>query len=233
MSQWGDPQRWAWLRSEAGCVLCREGGPIDPRRVRPYGPGELEALRGRIVAALARGAQLPLMAASPPSPASPVPAPAERSGLALAVRVGLSLLAGVVGGLATRSSVSTWYPTLQKPAFNPPPWVFGPVWTTLYVLMGVAAWLAWRAAGRGPARERGQRLFWVQLALNVLWSFLFFGLRSPPLALVEILLLWAAIFATLRAFWRVRPLAGALLLPYLAWVSFATLLNASIAWLNR
>jgi translocator protein len=167
------------------------------------------------------------------APDASAPQAPARQGLALAMRVGLSLLAGVLGGLVTRSSVSTWYPTLQKPAWNPPPWVFGPVWTTLYVMMGVAAWLAWRAPESPELRARAQRLFWLQLALNVLWSYLFFGLRSPPLALAEMLLLWAAIFLTLRAFWRLRPLAGALLVPYLAWVSFATLLTASITLLNR
>ncbi|HET9452169.1 MAG TPA: TspO/MBR family protein [Aggregicoccus sp.] len=166
------------------------------------------------------------------STASPAPTPLQ-SLLALLLRVGGSLLAGVLGGLATRSSVGSWYPTLQRPSWNPPAWVFGPVWTTLYVLMGVAAWWVWRAAAPEQAKRRAALLFWAQLALNVLWSFLFFGLRSPGLALLEIAVLWAAILLTLRAFWRVRPLAGALLLPYLAWVSYAALLNAAIAWLNR
>jgi translocator protein len=156
-----------------------------------------------------------------------------RSLLSLLLHVGGSLLAGVLGGLATRSSVGSWYLTLDKPSWNPPSWVFGPVWTTLYVLMGVAAWLVWRSAAPAEAKRRAARLFWAQLALNVLWSFLFFGLRSPALALGEILVLWAAILLTLRAFWRVRPLAGALLVPYLAWVSYATALTAAITWLNH
>lgn len=156
-----------------------------------------------------------------------------RSLLSLLLHVGGSLLAGVLGGLATRSSVGSWYLTLDKPSWNPPSWVFGPVWSTLYVLMGVAAWWVWRSAAAEEPKRRAARLFWAQLALNVLWSFLFFGLRSPALALAEILVLWAAILLTLRAFWHVRPLAGALLVPYLAWVSYATALTAAITWLNR
>ena len=164
-------------------------------------------------------------AAAPRTPA--------RSLLSLLLHVGGPLLAGALGSLATRSSVGSWYPTLQKPSWNPPSWVFGPVWTTLYVLMGVAAWWVWRAEAPAPQKSRAARLFWGQLLLNLLWSFLFFGLRSPGLALVEILLLWGAILLTLRAFWQVRPLAGALLVPYLAWVSYATALTAAITWLNR
>jgi translocator protein len=164
------------------------------------------------------------------------PAPVRRplsSLLSLLLHVGGSLLAGVLGGLATRSSVGSWYQTLDKPSWNPPSWVFGPVWSTLYVLMGIAAWGVWRAAAPAEAKRRAALLFWGQLVLNTLWSFLFFGLRSPGLALIEVLVLWAAILLTLRAFWRLRPLSGALLCPYLAWVSYAAALTAAIAWLNR
>jgi tryptophan-rich sensory protein len=136
-----------------------------------------------------------------------------------------------VGGAATASSVGTWYPALAKPAWTPPSWLFGPVWTALYAAMAVAGWAVWRA--RGWRQGRGPLvLFALQLLLNAAWSGLFFGLRAPGLALLGIALLWGAILATLVAFWRVRPLAGALLVPYLAWVSFAAALNAAIWRLN-
>lgn len=135
------------------------------------------------------------------------------------------LAVGAIGGWATASSVSTWFPTLAKPSFNPPSWVFGPVWTTLYIMMGTAAYLAWRAGA-------SLTLFWVQLGLNLGWSLLFFGLRRPDLAFFEILLLWGFILATLVGFWRVNRTAGYLLVPYLAWVSFASVLNFAIWRLN-
>jgi len=124
-----------------------------------------------------------------------------------------------------------WYQQLAKPSFTPPDWIFGPVWTILYLMMGVAAWLVWRNkgfAGAAPALS----LFVVQLALNALWSFIFFGLKQPGLAFGEILLLWLAILGTLVAFWRLAPAAGLLLAPYLLWVSFAALLNFSLWRLN-
>jgi translocator protein len=139
--------------------------------------------------------------------------------------------AAALGSVATSSSVRDWYVALEKPSWNPPAWLFGPVWTTLYVMMAVAAWSVWRERGWRGARG-ALALFGVQLGLNSLWSVLFFGLRAPGLALVEILLMWGAILATLVAFWRVRPLAGALLVPYLAWVSFAAVLNAVLWRLN-
>jgi len=142
---------------------------------------------------------------------------------------------GVIGGLsgfATARGVSTWYPTLVKPSFNPPAWVFGPVWTVLYIMMGVAAYLLWRQGINVVGVRVALAVFVVQLALNALWSILFFGMHSPGWALVEIVVLWFAIGVTIRLFWNVVPAAGALLLPYLAWVSFATVLDASLWWLN-
>jgi translocator protein len=144
------------------------------------------------------------------------------------VLVGLLVLCLAVGGGAgflTAQSVVTWFPTLVKPSFNPPAWLFAPVWTTLYVMMAVAAWLVW-------LRKGSLVLFYVQLALNFAWSLLFFGLHSPALALVDIVALWIAILLTLLAFWKIDRRAGWLLVPYLAWVSFAGVLNASIWWLN-
>jgi translocator protein len=124
-----------------------------------------------------------------------------------------------------------WYRELAKPGFTPPDWIFGPVWTVLYAMMGVAAWLVWRDHGIAGA-PMALGLFAVQLALNGLWSFIFFGLQRPGLAFLEILLLWAAVLATLGAFRHLQPLAGWLLLPYLLWVSFAAMLNLAIWRLN-
>ena len=124
-----------------------------------------------------------------------------------------------------------WYVALQKPSWTPPGAVFGPVWTILNISMGIAAWLVWRRAGfYGAPLALG--LFLAQLIFNGLWSYLFFGLHQPGLAFVEILLLWLMILATLIAFWRVQPAAGALLAPYLLWVSFASVLNFQLWRLN-
>ncbi len=153
--------------------------------------------------------------------------------LQLLVSLALPLGVGALSGIATSSAVRDWYPGLAKPPFNPPAWVFGPVWTALYLLMGVALYLVWREGWQRPEVRHAITLFIAQLALNGLWSVLFFGLRAPGLALVDIAVLWALIAMTVVASWRVAPLAGGLLLPYLAWVSFAAVLNASIWWLNR
>ena len=133
-----------------------------------------------------------------------------------------------VGGIATSGSLRSWYPTLTKPAWNPPGWVFGPVWTALYAMMAVAAWLVWRQAGWGGPLA----MFGVQLALNAAWSPLFFGLRRIDLALGDIVLLWAAIVATMVAFCKVTPAAGWLFVPYLLWVTFAAALNFALWRLN-
>lgn len=124
-----------------------------------------------------------------------------------------------------------WHAALNKPAWNPPSWVFGPVWSTLYVLMAVSAWLVWRRGGFA-AQRRPLSLFLVQLALNAAWSPLFFGLKQPGVAFVGIVLLWLAILATILAFRRVHPTAAWLLVPYLAWVSFAAFLNGTLWRLN-
>lgn len=124
-----------------------------------------------------------------------------------------------------------WYAALNKPAWNPPGWIFGPVWTALYAMMALAAWLVWQQGGFAVQR-RPLGLFLLQLALNALWTPLFFGLHQPGLAFVGIILLWLAILATLLTFWRVSRAAAWLLVPYLAWVSFATVLNGTIWRLN-
>jgi len=143
----------------------------------------------------------------------------------------LCLLVAGAGGAVTAGAVRTWYPRLRKPSWNPPSWLFGPVWSVLYLLMAIAAWLVWRARDAGDVTI-ALGLFGVQLALNLSWSVLFFGLRRPAWALAEIVLLWLSIAATVAAFWDRDPIAGALLLPYLAWVAFAGVLNGAIFRLN-
>lgn len=151
---------------------------------------------------------------------------------ALLLFVVASFTAAAIGGAATVTSVGTWYRGLTKPAWNPPDWLFGPVWTLLYVMMAVAVWRAWRGSEVTAAR---QTLAWfgAQLALNALWSVLFFGLRRPDLAFIEVLVLWAVLVGLLRRFWRIDRIAGALWAPYVAWVSFASVLNGTVWWLNR
>lgn len=144
------------------------------------------------------------------------------------------LAAGGIGGVATAENVRGWYLTIEKPTWNPPGWVFGPVWTSLYLMMAVAAWLVWKdQQASATVKKTALTLFGLQLALNALWSFVFFEWHQLGWALVEILILWAAIVATLIAFFRIRKAAGWLLVPYLAWVSFASFLNYTIWALNR
>ena len=146
--------------------------------------------------------------------------------LGLAAWLALSFVAAAVGGVAT-ADAGGFYQSLSRPAWAPPAWLFGPMWTFLYVLMGIAAWLVWKARGwrgaRGPLA-----LFLVQLAVNALWSWLFFAWREGGAAFAGVVVLWILIACTLVAFWRVRPLAGLLLLPYLAWVSLATALTLAV-----
>jgi len=158
--------------------------------------------------------------------------PERRPWVALVVAVLACELAGASGVILSGNGVSVWYPQLTKPAYTPPNWVFGPVWTTLFALLGIAAWLVWQA----DFEERGVRLalglFVGQYALQVAWSGAFFGLRRPAAGLAVIVALWLAIVATIVAFDRVDRWAALLLVPYLAWVSFATLLNYDIWRLN-
>jgi benzodiazapine receptor len=151
-----------------------------------------------------------------------------RSGLALLGWLALSFGAASSAVFITPGD---WYAHLAKPAWNPPTWLFGPVWTTLYVMMAAAAWLVWRQGGWRRQR-RALGLFLVQWCLNALWTPLFFGLHRPGLAFVEIVLLWLALLATTVSFWRVRVVASVLLWPYLAWVSFAACLNFTLWRLN-
>ncbi|MEX0807654.1 MAG: TspO/MBR family protein [Dongiaceae bacterium] len=170
------------------------------------------------------------------TPSRPRDAATPRTGwravAALAGFVLLCLAVSAIGGWFTAGSVDGWYQTLAKPPFNPPDNVFAPVWIALYVSMAIAAWLVWRRAGFLGAR-RALGLFVIQLALNLLWTIFFFGLRAPGVALVEILFLLAAIAGTIRAFAPIDRTAAWLLVPYLTWVAFAALLNGAIWWLNR
>jgi|SRR5271165_3570372 len=134
-----------------------------------------------------------------------------------------------IGSLLTTPALSPWYASLRKPCWTPPNWLFGPVWTILFLAMAIAAWLVWRKVGFTAAPVQ---LFLLQLLLNVAWSALFFRLRSPGLAFAEIVTLWFAILATSIGFWRAVPAASWLLFPYLIWVSYATALNFSIWRLN-
>jgi tryptophan-rich sensory protein len=143
----------------------------------------------------------------------------------------LCFAAATLGSMLTAQSVGGWYNNLAKPSWNPPKGVFAPVWTALYTAMAFSAWLVWRRRGfRGASGALG--LFLLQLVLNVAWSGLFFGLRSPFLGFIDIVLLWFAILATLIAFSRINTLAGILFVPYLAWVSYAAALNFAIWRLN-
>jgi len=161
-------------------------------------------------------------------------APAPRRWIALTGFITAAFAAGAIGSWATYANVRTWFPLLNKPSWNPPGWLFGPVWTTLYVLMGVAIWRAWCAIPPvGEPSNRGLVTgYFVQLALNALWSVLFFGLRQPGWALVEIVMLWVLLLWLQAGLWRTDRLAGALWAPYVLWVSFATALNLAIVRLN-
>ena len=136
---------------------------------------------------------------------------------------------GILGAVWTTRSVETWYPTLEKPSFRPPNWVFGPVWTTLYAMMAIAMYTVSEKAPADRSVVRIAKILWgIQLVLNLLWSYLFFGRRSPLAGMIDVALLWVAIVLTTVAFAKVSRRAALLMLPYLLWVSFAALLNIEI-----
>jgi translocator protein len=162
------------------------------------------------------------------NPSSPQSTTAMRRWLALA---GWLLLCFAAASLGAVFMPGAWYAALRKPSWNPPGWIFGPVWTALYTMMAVAAWLVWRQGGF-VAQRRALTLFLIQLALNAMWTPLFFGLHQPGVAFAEIVLLWLAIAWTIAAFWRAHRVAAWLLAPYLAWASFAVLLNFTLWRLN-
>ena len=151
----------------------------------------------------------------------------------LVVSIIACLAAGAIGSIFTRQAIPTWYATLEKPAFNPPNWLFAPVWTLLYLLMGVAAFLVWRKGLENRQVRIALIVFLVQLVLNALWSVVFFGLESPLYGMVVIVALWVVILFTVLKFYRISLAASVLMWPYLLWVTFAAVLNSSIWLLNR
>lgn len=154
-----------------------------------------------------------------------------RQAIALAMSVGICLGAAGLGSILTTPSIDPWYRALRKPYWTPPNWAFGPVWTALYLSMGVAAWLVWRRDGFSHAKLP-LMLFLIQLALNVAWSGIFFGLRLVGVAFLEVVLLWLFILSTTIAFWPVSRMASWLMVPYLTWVTYAAALNAAIWRMN-
>lgn len=141
-------------------------------------------------------------------------------------------LSGILGAFFTISAIPTWYADLTKPFFNPPNWLFGPVWTILYTLMGISLYLIWVKPIKLQLKKPAIRVFLLQLGLNFLWTPIFFGVQSPEWALINIILMWLSIVATIIRFYSLNAVAAALLIPYLLWVSFASFLNASIVVLN-
>lgn len=145
----------------------------------------------------------------------------------------ICLAPGIVGGLFTVQAIPQWYSTINKPFFNPPSWIFGPVWTVLYLMMGIALFLIWKEKSEKKLKQKAIIIFVVQLFLNAAWSPAFFGLHSPLLGLAIIIPLWVSILLTIRYFGKISKNAAFLLAPYILWVSFATVLNFAIWWMNR
>jgi tryptophan-rich sensory protein len=157
----------------------------------------------------------------------------QNNWLVLVLSIATAELAGVIGSLTTIPAISTWYIHLVKPTFNPPSWIFGPVWTILYACMGTAAYLVWRLKSKSYSAKHFFQLYFIQLVLNTTWSLVFFGLHDILLALVVIIFLWTFITQMLRATYELKLSSAAYLLwPYLAWVTFATILNLAILFLN-
>lgn len=150
-------------------------------------------------------------------------------GFKILICVTLCLTAGITSGLSSNGEIANWYTTIHKPNWNPPNWLFGPVWTILYILMGVALALVWHV---GKENKTAITLFIVQFALNLCWSFIFFGLHQIGFAFAEIMIMWSLIVATIIAFSKLNKTAAWLLVPYVSWVSFAAILNGTIWYLN-
>lgn len=156
-----------------------------------------------------------------------------RNSLKFAASILMCLLIGVIGSVPTLSSIPTWYSHLVKPTFNPPNYLFGPVWSVLYILMGISFYIIWKKGFKSKKTKQAMTLFFTQLILNAIWSPVFFGYKNILLALIVIVFLWLFILRTILAFAKIDKLAGYLLYPYFAWVSFASILNFSIWILNR
>jgi len=150
----------------------------------------------------------------------------------LIISIALCLSIGFLGYFFTVSEISTWYATLNKSSFNPPNWIFAPVWTILYIFMGISLYLLWTAKKKEKDKDKAMNLFLVQLVLNFFWSVIFFGMHNPPAAMVEIVALWIFIFILIRQSLTISKTSAYLLYPYLAWVTFASLLNLFIVILN-
>lgn len=151
----------------------------------------------------------------------------------LLISIIICQLAGGIGSIFTSKSVSTWYLTINKPSFTPPNWLFAPVWIGLFLLMGISLFLVWsHLAVALQKRRRALTIFFIQLFFNILWSVMFFGLKSPLLGFIVIIVLWILILLTIIKFFKISKLAGWLLIPYILWVSFATILNLAILILN-
>jgi len=150
--------------------------------------------------------------------------------------IALCFAAAALGSLFTMTQIATWYAGLHKPTFSPPNWIFGPVWTILYILMAIAMYLVWNYKTKNrvehESRTTGLLYFFIQLTCNSLWSIIFFGLHAPLAAFIVILFLWIFIYLSMQKFFKVSKTAGQLLIPYLVWVSFASILNLSIILLN-
>ena len=151
----------------------------------------------------------------------------------LPLSIALCLLIGFLSGISTSDNISGWYSTIQKPSFNPPNWIFGPVWTFLYILMGIALGKVWNSDISGKEKNKAIFVFGSQLAVNALWSIFFFGMQNPFLAFIDIIILIILIVYTIKLFKPINRMASWLLYPYLAWVSFAAVLNSSIILLNN
>lgn len=153
------------------------------------------------------------------------------------ISLALPQMAGLVGSVFTSPAIPGWYANLVKPSFSPPNWLFGPVWIVLYILMGISAYLVWSAYAKSSAGRRRELktallLFWVHLIFNAVWPIIFFGLQNPGLAFVNIIIIWLLIVALMIKFWKIDSRASYLLMPYLLWVSFASVLNYFIWYLN-
>jgi tryptophan-rich sensory protein len=157
---------------------------------------------------------------------------ALRSFPKLSAAILFCIIIGSLGSLVTTTGPGSWYATLEKPFFAPPNWVFAPVWITLFILMGIALYLVWQCGTDNRDVQIALGIFGVQFFLNVIWSFLFFGLRSPLFGLIDIILLWIMIAATIGAFYRVKKSAAYFLIPYIAWVTLATALNGAVFFMN-
>lgn len=156
----------------------------------------------------------------------------KRQWISLLTSLALCFLAAMIGAYATYPSIGTWYATLHKPFFNPPNYVFGPVWTVLYTLMGISLHVVWMKGTKKKKNTTALLYFFIQLSANTLWSLVFFYLHAPFLAFLVILFMWLMIFLTIQEFHKFSKIAAQMLYPYLAWVSFATLLNFAIVILN-